>query len=439
MMLRSWALALGAVLGAVVLGWVSTDAPGRWDWTDAGRHTLSPASRALITRFDGPIEITAFVAPDPQTRRAVADLVDRFREAKADLILQFVDPKQHPDQARAADVAAGGELVLRHGDRLARIRIVDEAHFSAALLQLASDRARWVAFVTGHGERAAHGQANHDLGQFVGRLGQRGVRVQTLDLGQQGVIPDNTDLVVVSAPQQAWSSAELKLLTAYIERGGNLLWLADPGDQSALAPLADALGVHWLNGVVLSARSAQLGLDNPAFLVTGLAADARLRTAKLEPVLLPVAAALVNDAGPGWHVRPLLRSDAQSWTETGDLDARPLRFNPERGEQRGPLSLGLALTRVRGPREQRVAVLGDGDFLSNAYLANGANLDLGVALLHWLAGDDALAGVTTARAKDLHLQLDRARLALLAWGFPFVLPTLLVVVGFGIQRLRRRH
>lgn len=439
MRLRLWLLSLSALSLAALLAWASTLQVWRWDWTDAGRHSLSPATRALLQRLDGPVAVTAFLGPAPQPRRAVRDLVARYQAVKPDLSLQFVDPKQHPDRARAANVAAGGELLLRYGERSTKLRVADEAAFTAALLQLASERQPWVVFVTGHGERSSHGEANHDLGRFAEQLRQRGMRVQDLDPGTAGVIPDNTDVLVISAPQTAWQPAQLAPLLRYVERGGNLLWLGDPGGPAGLQALADAVGIRWLNGVVLSARSAQLGLDNPSFLVTGLAPDTPLRARGIEPVLLPTAAALTPLQDAAWRSRVLLRSGAESWTETGSLQQQALRFNPEAGEQRGPLALAMAMTRARGPSEQRVAVVGDGDFVANAYLANGANLDLGVALVHWLGRQDLLTGVTAAETRDLRLDLSPSHLALIAWGFPFVLPALLLLAGAAVWARRRRR
>lgn len=429
-------LALALAAG---IAWASVQYKIQWDWTAAGRHTLAPASRSVLQQLQGPVAVTAFVDAKPEVRRAVTDLVSRYQAVKPDLRLRFVDPAQHPDQARAAGIAAGGELLLEYRDRQTRLRTIDQAHFSGALMQLLHSRDSWVVFIGGHGERDPQGQANHDLGRFGASLRERGAHVQSLDLEGGATIPANTSVVVVSAPQSPWSAAAREALLDYVRGGGDVLWLGDPGDPSDLQALAQALGIQWLPGVVLSAHSAQLGVGNPAFLITGLAPGSHLPARGINTVLLPVATALVAAPGDGWNVRPLLRSDPQSWNETGPLDRQPLRFDAQLGEQRGPLNLALSLTRVRGPKEQRVAVIGDGDFLSNAYLANGANLDLGVALIHWLDHQDALAAVTTGKALDLQLNLRAWQLALLAWGFPFVLPALLVGTGLLVLWRRRRH
>ena len=103
----------------------------------------------------------------------------------------------------------------------------------------------------------------------------------------------------------------------------------------------------------------------------------------------PYAAALEPVTAPSWKRTVLLPTADKAWTETGELHGNVGLDADE--EARGPFTLGLALTRRRpsGEGEQRVIVVGDGDFLSNTYAGNGGNLLLGTRLIEWLSADDA--------------------------------------------------
>ena len=59
----------------------------------------------------------------------------------------------------------------------------------------------------------------------------------------------------------------------------------------------------------------------------------------------------------------------------------------------GPVNIAVALERNVNDRTQRVVVVGNGSFLANTFLGNGGNLDLGVNMINWLAGDDALIAI----------------------------------------------
>jgi ABC-type uncharacterized transport system involved in gliding motility auxiliary subunit len=117
-----------------------------------------------------------------------------------------------------------------------------------------------------------------------------------------------------------------------------------------------------------------------------------------------------------------------SWNETGPIRGR-VGVNPEQGERLGPLTLGLALTRAKGDREQRVVVVGDGDFLSNAYLGNAGNLDLGLRILRWLSGDERLLRIPARSAPDRTLELSPLQAGAIGIGFLMVLPLLLLGIG----------
>ena len=91
-------------------------------------------------------------------------------------------------------------------------------------------------------------------------------------------------------------------------------------------------------------------------------------------------------------------------------------------DRRGPFSLATAFTRKHGEREQRVVVVGDGDFLSNSYVGNGGNLNLGLNLVNWLAADEGLVNIPPRTAPDTELKLSRDDSLLIGFGFLFVLP-----------------
>ncbi|MEX0607678.1 MAG: ABC transporter, partial [Halofilum sp. (in: g-proteobacteria)] len=78
-------------------------------------------------------------------------------------------------------------------------------------------------------------------------------------------------------------------------------------------------------------------------------------------------------------------------------------------------------------------------FLSNAYLGNGANLDLGMRLINWLAGDDAQVQIASGQPADAGLNMSRTALAIIGLGFLLVLPLGLLTAGGVIAYRRRRR
>jgi ABC-type uncharacterized transport system involved in gliding motility auxiliary subunit len=105
------------------------------------------------------------------------------------------------------------------------------------------------------------------------------------------------------------------------------------------------------------------------------------------------------------------------------------------------LDLGFALNRLApgpGKREQRVVTLGDGDFLSNAFLGNGGNREFGERVFDWLLTDDTLIDIPDKGAPDRLLHLNQRELGIIGLGFLVVLPGLLLLAGGLIWWRRRR-
>ena len=100
--------------------------------------------------------------------------------------------------------------------------------------------------------------------------------------------------------------------------------------------------------------------------------------------------------------------------------------------------MAVALSRELAEHQQRVVVVGDGDFLANAYLQNSGNQDLGVRLLEWLSHDDRMISVPTRAAEDNQLELKQWHKAVIGFGFLVGLPGAFALNGIFIWWRRRR-
>ncbi|MEJ2593492.1 MAG: GldG family protein, partial [Candidatus Thiodiazotropha sp.] len=354
----------------VLLAWLSNRYHQQWDWTRHGNNSLSAVSIGILERTPGPLKVTAYTPDNSTLRDRIRRFVARYQYIKPDITLRFIDPYRQPDDARRQGISLSGELLLQYGEREERLQQLDEARFSNALLRLGQTGSHWIASLGGHGERDLLGKANHDLGDFGNALRQKGYQLAGLDLATAPNPPDNTALLVIASPQRPFLEGEIERLRAYLERGGNLLLLSDPENPVASSLMQTLTGIHQLPGTIVDANVHELGIDNPAVaLVPKYPDHPATRDFKLL-TLFPQAAALSpppEDAD--WQATPLLRTLERSWNETGALTGEIAR-NPLDGEEPGPLVIGYALTRQRPAGEQRLLVIGDGDFLDNSYLKN---------------------------------------------------------------------
>jgi len=250
------AFAVLLLCAAGLSAWLSERYAVQWDWTVAGRNTLSAPTRALLARMPHPVRITAYAREQPLLRQSILQLVERYQRAKPDIELDFVDPDLAPDVVRELGITADGELLVRYREGREHAKAITEQALTTALERLARAGERWVAYLDGHGERSLAGDAPHDLGRLGAQLERRGFNVQPLVLARAGgQIPDNTSVLVLSRPLAKPLPGEVAAIQRYLEGGGNLLWLADPGGPGALAPVAESLGLEFEDGTVVDPTS----------------------------------------------------------------------------------------------------------------------------------------------------------------------------------------
>lgn len=437
---------LSIVLG--LLAWLSQKHLVEYDWTSNGRHTLSEASRDLLAQMPDPIEITSYARENSLLRDAVKKFVGKYQRHKEDIVLRFVNPDAVPDEVRNLGISVDGEIIIRYQDRSEHVTSDQEQVFTNALQRLARNQERWVAFVEGHGERSALREANHDLSEWVKQLLNKGFRTQPINLSENQSIPDNTSILVIAGPRIDYLPGELEVINNYINAGGNLLWLHDPGPMYKLEPLAEQLSIQFFPGIIIDYNAAQLtGINDPTItLVTNNSSVAHPVTEDFEfMALFPMAGAIKILESDGWINKPILNTSDVTWNETGNLQDR-VEYNEDK-DTLGPLILGSSLEREIQMKEgdetvtkqQRIIVIGDGDFLSNTYLANGGNNELGTRIINWLSSDDEFISIPPKIANDTQLNIAPTVLGIIGIVFLFVLPAALIVIGImtGIRRKKQ--
>ena len=429
---------LALILLTAVVGWsawLSSNHRYQWDWTAGARNSLSLSSQVLLERLDNPVIITAYTSNT--LRQRIQESLARYRRYKPDLTVRFVDPESVPDELRRLGITTDGELRIEYEGRAEHVPQHTEQAITNALHRVARSGERWIVFVTGHGERDLLGRANHDLGMFGDSLEQRGYLIQPITLTEVREIPANTALLVIAGPRVALLDEEAKTLEAFLDRGGNLLWLAEPGPLNGLKGLADRLGLRFGPGQIVDPTTPMFGVTESTFPVVSRYPPHPV-TAKFNLItLFPESVAVTAQSNDEWRSTAIITTSEKAWSETtkpyvqGEFEAET--------DQPGPLSLGLAMEPASDDvvTGQRIVVIGDGDFLSNAYLGNGGNLDLGFNIINWLSHNDELIALPAKIAPDLSFSLSKTGAIILAIGSLFVAPALLFGTGIMIWWKRR--
>jgi hypothetical protein len=403
-------------------------------------NSLEPSSIEVLKQLDGPVNITVYATEEDarlgDIRKIIRDFLSLYQRYKPDIHLDFIDPQKEADKARAAQIRFNGEMVIEYAGRSEHLTKINEPILTGTLLRLAHTRDQTVMYLDGHGERKLDGIANFDLGSLFGaKLKQSGFHLGSLNLALAQEVPSNVSVLVITQPQLDLMPGEVDKLLRYIDHGGNLLWLVDAEPLHGLERLAEKLDLILPPGIVID--PAAIEMNAPADWSLGAIYPPHAITHNFSlTTAFPSARPLLWNENTDWQHNVLVEVAPRGWVSRSKPGNKP-RFDKLQ-DTPGPVVIAMALQRNINDREQRIVVVGNGAFLSNSFAGNGGNVDLGMNMVNWLAGEEHLITQKLRPAKDSKLELSAMQLRLISIGFLLGLPLLLAGGGIFIWRKRRK-
>lgn len=427
------------------LGWLAHHYPVQRDVTYTAGNSLEPASIEVLKNLKGVVNVTAYATEHDarlgDVRKIIREFFSLYQRYKPDIQLTFINPEQAPEKARAAKVQLNGEMVLEYAGRSEHLTKLNEPVLTNALLRLSRSKEQLVLYLDGHGERKLDGIANFDLGNpFGAKLKQNGFQIGGLNLAIAPDVPQNTRVLVITQPQLDLLPGEVDKLLRFVEQGGNVLWLLDAQPLHGLERLAEKLELILPAGIVIDPAAQEmrapltwaLGANYGTHPITQ---GFDLITQGFDLITaFPSARPLLWNESSEWKRATLVEVASRGWVSPA---AVPAPFN-KRTDTPGPVTVATALQRTVNEREQRIVVVGSGEFLSNSFAGNGGNVDLGMNMLNWLSRDERLITLHPRPSKDSRLVLNQTQMTVISVGFLFALPLLLTGWGGYVWWSRRR-
>lgn len=409
------------------------------DITQNGRNTLSQQARDVLGKLSEPVKITIYANQQDvrgDIRKQLRGFFAPYQRVRPDITVSFVDPREEPKLAQAAGIRGPGEAIIEYGQKKEHLTNYNEQSFVNALMRLMRAGERLLMSLEGHGERRLNGgAANHDLGEFGKQLNAKGFQTNSVNLAVAPEVPANANVFLIATPQVDLQPAEVQKIRQFVQGGGNLLWLIDQEPLRGLQPVAEQLGLVLGPGTVVDPDAARLNAS-PAVAIGGAYGRHAITDNFTLNTVFPFARQVGANEGRDWRVTRLIDVAPRGWVEMGKLDDK-IGFDKGR-DIAGPVTIALALERTVSDRTQRVVVVGNGSFLANQFLGNGGNLDLGMNMVNWLAGDDAMITLQPRATIDSSLELGRASQYFLLFGFFIFLPLAFAGIGVLIWWRRRK-
>ncbi len=199
-----------------------------WDVGKSGQYQLHQQTIDILNSLEEPVHITGFYSSGTSDDAEL--LLKQYRgNSNGKLTFDIVDPDKDPGEAARLGATRSGMLVFEQGDRTAQATFADESALTGALVKVVLGEPQKAYLLTGHGERSVDDFANQGFSQAQSQLDRANYSLEPLNLIESGSIPADAATVIIAGPTAQLSQPEIDALTAYLDGGGSVLVLSDPG------------------------------------------------------------------------------------------------------------------------------------------------------------------------------------------------------------------
>lgn len=440
---------VGAVAAVGTANYFTAQNPKEWDLTRDKLFSLQEQSIQVAESLDQKITIYGFFRTSENAVNVLRESVGLYNLYTDQLELEFVNPDSPPPElVERFDLNSQSPRIVFAAEdgQFAKIRSPTEEAFTNALIKVAQKEARKVYFLSGHGEPTISDvKAEEGFAAAASALRSEGYQVEALSMVDRENVPKDAAAVILAGARSALFPNEVQALKAWLNRGGRVVVLHEPGLDYGMEQIWRPFGVDVGDDLVLepnpTGRAKGFGYESPVIQAyephpitrkLGDAASLFYRVRSIQPKV-----GLAN-----LEVTTLFQTSPTSWGETDYREGGP----PERseGDVPGPVPLAVAVTKKTATAankiadEARMVVFGDLHFANNRFLPMGAHRDLFVNAVNWTIGEEDRITIRPRSRSGDRLPITETQ----QYGIMFfsvnLLPLLIVGFGFSVWAVRRR-
>ena len=438
----------------------------RVDLTETGRYSLSPQTVKILRSLENDVEAVAFYRSDERTRQSMVDLLKEYSYYSPNFKFWFVDPDKRPVETAKYGVTSYRTTLIRSGGKQEIVGFESEEKVTNALLKVIKDEVKSIYFLKGHGENGL--EDDQKTGYMLAKqaIEKENHKVQELLLVSEEQVPNDAAILVIAGPKADILPSELEKITRYVENGGSVLFLLDPGRTPEISRFLKDHGFSVGNDIIIDKQSQMIGANY----LTPVAMEYNQKHAIGRDfdfvTFFPVARSVEVKENPAKGSFNLAKTGSSSWAKSkGRLDDDEVKFDPA-NDQRGPINLAaVAVFKVKESeaalataketsvatqetpdgklkegenRWGKIIVVGDSDFAGNAHLKLMGNKDFFLNLVSWLAEEASLISVRKKETGLTPLTLTDTQGNLVFWLSVIIGPSLALAIGVGVVARRRR-
>lgn len=428
--------------------------PYRWDFTEERQFTLSEQAIKVVSSLPEPVHAIGVWSEQLGTGEDARQLLeDLVRASNGKLTMEWFDPEKEPGRAIQLQIRTPNTVILQRGSKREEvINPTDESDYINALAKLSEEGQRKIYFLTGHREHSVDDFEAQGLADIKSAMEREGFIVATFDLFSNSQVPSDASAVVIAAPQDELTDEEQQRLKSYLDGGGRLMILSDPGrPKNGLNALIEPFGVKLQDGVAIdTGRPLQIGqqIATDVPVVNEYQFEPISNVLKDRITIFPFTSSVSipkeeeGATSDKAQVTVIAQTSPTSWLKTNVNFETPQYVEGE--DVKGPLPLGVAIEENTASDEEkpaRVVVFSSSSFVSNQFLDPRlgplANRDLFLNSVDWLTGAENRIAARPRDRENRTLFLTGAQQNAIMWTSLVGLPLVALAAGLAVWWGRR--
>jgi len=372
------------------LNYIAVKKPKTWDLTKEKIYTLSDQTDGVLRGLKSEVRVFAFYAPNEPEFTELDQRLGQYRQRTDKLKVEMLDPTKHVKEVKEFNISQSGpRVIVRAGGKESRAKDVSEESLTNAIAEVTRGASKKIYFSKGHGERAIGDATERGMKVWVDGLKSEGYQVAEIELAANKTMPADAQALVLAGPVASLTEGEAKLVQEWVDKGGKLIALIDPGVHSGLEKAFAAWGVKVGDDEVIDAESQQ-----PEVAIAQEYADHPITNPRSSPFqvacVFPLARSVskAKDTPSGWSVTELARTGPRAWGETDPIRDGRVEYTPGK-DLMGPVPLAIAASHGSGDSEARVVVVGNSSFAANGFYQLRGNRDFALNAASWVAHEEA--------------------------------------------------
>jgi len=358
---------------------------------------------------------------------------------------RLIDLDRNPGQAKLYGIAAYDQTICECEGKKKMILFPTEENVVNAILELTSEENQKIYFTKGHGEN----ELEKEYRALSKAMGKEGRRVEEISLSSKESVPVDASVLIIGGPKTDFLDSELHAIAGYIQGGGSAIFMVEPFTPiPRLSGFLEKYGIILGLGVIIDKDNRLFGGD---YLVPLIPYFGRgpitesITSPCVFPTACPVEIEIDRGGKPGVALEYLAKSSHESWIKRDRDEVKSGKVNFEPGVSvKGPISVAVLYTspgsagkeRKTDP-EETIVCFGDSDFVNDAFMDMGANKDLFLNTVNWLAKKKDLISI---RPKKYDYPFHHMTEEQGKWSFwiPVVIvPSSFLLIGISLLMYRR--